>query len=145
MRRNGLLGCLLWLILSMSALSSAHAAEPDWQMVGKSDECSVWVDAASLQSEGNIVKAWTKLEYKVATPIFKGSEKMNLSVRRREYLNCSAHSSLLKSAASFSERNLQGAVVASFNDAGEMVWEDAAPGTIADAILEFACAKAPKQ
>ena len=144
MHRNGLLACLVW-FTSFAALPPAHAAEPDWQMVGETGTYSVWVDVASLQKEGNVVKTWTKIEYKGPTPIFASSKENQLSVRRREYFDCLAHSSALKSATSFSESNLKGDVVVKSSDAGQMKWKETAPGTVADAILEFACARAPKQ
>jgi hypothetical protein len=126
--------------------ASALAATPDWQMVGENDRYSVWVDAGSLQLDGNIVKAWTKLEYKAARPVPGGSGKTQLSTRRREYLNCLARSSALKSAVSFPESNLNGAQVASFTvDDSEMEWDDAAPNSVGEAVLEFACSKALKQ
>ena len=145
MRRNGLLVCVAWLI-AFSGFPSAHAATPDWRLVREADGFSLWVDAASLQKEGNVVKVWTKLEFKTAEPIYQGSAKMKRSDRRHDYVDCLARTSALKSAASFSEPNLRGVQVAGYrSDASKTEWKQVKPNTVAETILEFACARASAQ
>ena len=145
MRRTGRMVCVACLI-SLSGLPSAQAAKPDWQMVAETSDFSLWVDAASLQKEGNIVKVWAKLEFKTAQPIYRGSAKMKRSDRRHDYVDCFTRASALKSAASFSESNLHGAQVARYeSDASDMEWEQVTPNSVAAVILEFACARASAQ
>jgi len=120
---------------------SAAACVADWVYVGERADgrAQVYIDAKSLEREGNVIWAWVKWNYPVPQ---QGEGFSYQSKRGREGFNCATQQKAIRSMTYFEEANLGRNVT--FRMDQPMQWLEVAPETIAEAELKFVCEHAPK-
>ena len=111
----------------------------DWQPVADSDAKQVFFNAESLKRAGDLVTVWAKENYATPQPAAK-KNKTYLSTRVEYRLDCAQRRIATASIKAYPEAELVGDVVqkASWSDKN-LQWLDAPPGTVFDAMLNYAC------
>jgi hypothetical protein len=111
----------------------------DWQPVAESDAKQVFFNAESLKRAGDLVTVWAKENYSAPQPAAK-KNKTYLSTRVEYRLDCAQRKVATASVKAYPEAELGGEVVqkASWSDKN-LQWLDAPPGTVFDAMLNYAC------
>jgi hypothetical protein len=123
------------LLLAFPLASSAA----DWQPIAESDAKQVFFNAESLKRSDDLVTVWAKENYSSPQPAAK-KNKTYLSARVEYRLDCARRMVATASVKAYPEAELGGEVVqkASWSDKN-LQWLDAPPGTIFDAMLNYAC------
>ncbi len=111
----------------------------DWQPIADSDTKQVFFNAESLKRAGDLVTVWAKENYSAPQPAAK-KNRTYLSARVEYRLDCAQRKVATASVKAYPEAELGGEVVqkAAWSDKN-LVWLDAPPGTVFDAMLKYAC------
>ena len=127
--------CLGWLI-AMSLYSVASQAS-EWKNIGTDDKGNIWaVDRYSIVTEGNIVRSWTRIEFKEQQPYPPTGEliKHVLSVN---IVNCTKHQIGVKASRLL---RIDGSVITSHEDTDANIqWQTVAPGTVVEKTMSYVC------
>jgi hypothetical protein len=94
----------------------------------------VYVDPNTIRREGNLVKMSSLIDYKTIQSI-EGNAV--LSIERQNEYDCNEERTRMLASTWFSDNMKRGQVVHSDSDEDE--WKPAAPGSIAQAMLNVAC------
>jgi hypothetical protein len=111
----------------------------DWQPIAESDAKQVFFNAESLKRAGDLVTVWAKENYSAPQPAAK-KNKTYLSTRVEYRLDCAQRKVATASIKAYPEAELGGDVVqkAAWSDKN-LQWLDAPPGSVFDAMLNYAC------
>jgi hypothetical protein len=115
----------------------------NWQVVGVGATASALVDANSISRSGKYKKAWVKYSFaadqeaSVMTNFKKWRSSTDLI-----YFSCEERTSGTVQATYYDGIMSNGEVVASMNlKLSQVLFSEAAPDTLGEAVLEFACGK----
>jgi hypothetical protein len=136
--------CCLGLLILLALLVGPPAANSaDWQKVGENDNFTSFVDVDTLLRSGDVVKAWVKAVFKAPQPMPDGNSFQ--ASRELQYFRCTERQWAIKSIRFFKSTTFDDNVVLRDDvDEVELKWRDIAPGTVAEGMMEFTCARAPK-
>ena len=126
------------LMLLLIVVSSSAMAE--WVEIGedKEETYTVYADPDTILKTGNIVKMWSLLDYRM--------DKDNgvTSVRGKGEHDCKEKKSRIPFVVSYSEHMGGGETVETHIEP-EPSWQQPPAGSVAEAVLEFACAFHPTE
>ena len=121
----------LFLVCLMMLAGSAWA---EWVMYANSEneEATHYFDPATIRKDGNMRRVWT------VSNLRERNIDGAMSYRMRNEYDCKRERHRLLAVSTHSEPMADGKVLIT---AGEYEWEEVAPGTISDKILNLVCAK----
>ena len=122
-------------VATLLALASSAAAA-GWGEVGGSDSYTVYADRDTLRVAGDTVKMWSLVDYKAHQSM---AGLPYLSMRWHVEYDCKAAQSRRLYLTAHSGKMAGGRIIHTEIDPGD--WVPVAPGTIADDLWQFACAK----
>ncbi|MGB4765837.1 MAG: surface-adhesin E family protein [Rugosibacter sp.] len=121
--------------MSFYAIAS-HASE--WKNIGTDDKGNIWVvDRASIVAEGDIVRSWTRIDFKEQQPYPPNGEliKHVLSVNA---VNCNKHQIGVKASRLL---RVDGSVITAHEDTDSNIqWQTVAPDTVVEKTMSYVCA-----
>lgn len=134
------LGFASLIAMSLYAITS-HASE--WKSIGTDDKGNIWaVDKVSIVAEGNIVRSWTKIDFKEQQPYLPNGEliKHVLSVN---VVNCDKNQIGVKASRLL---RADGSVITAHEDTDSNIqWQTVAPDTVVEKTMSYVCANAKKR
>lgn len=120
--------------LSLYAITS-HASE--WKYIGTDDKENIWaVDSSSIVADGNMVRSWTRIDFKEQQPYPPNGEliKHVLSVN---FVNCAKHQIGVKASRLL---RADGSVITSHEDNDSNIqWQTVAPDTVVEKTMSYVC------
>lgn len=123
--------CLIILFLLISIPKIAYSA--NWIKVATSSRGdTLFVDALSIQRDGNVVTFWTKTNYATRT------QYGDLSSKVQESINCKSRENKRMFSMYYDDFDNQGKVTSS-GKVADQSWNPIPPETINDAIRRFVC------
>ena len=124
-----------WLLITLVVLSRGPVSA-EWVLVSGEHNTGlmVYVDPNTIRREGNLVKMSSLIDYKTIQSI-EGNAV--LSIERQNEYDCNEERTRMLASTWFSDNMKRGQVVHSDSDEDE--WKPAAPGSIAQAMLNVAC------
>jgi len=96
----------------------------------------MYIDPDTIRHKGELVKMWYLIDYKTMQPLLRGSF---LSERAHAQVDCAEERIRVLAITYFSGNMARGETV--YFDIDEGRWGPVAPRTMAEALLEVACAK----
>lgn len=145
MRRHIEVLLMMALVIAIAACKSAPAddapAAVQWQLVADSANQEAYLDPASLRRTDEGLRATVKINY--STPQTFGRDTYR-SVRSVYVLDCSGRRLADRENAIYEEPDLQGDRVQRASRSGSnLIWRDAASGSIDGELLTSACRRGP--
>ena len=129
---------ILMLVVLMLSATSVYA---EWTAVGENSDAgtTTYVDFATLQRSGNLVKVWELVDYKtMQKPGYGGY----LSAKVQVQLDCQEGKTRILSSTWFSNNMGDGSVVRSSSNPGEEnPWEPMQPRSAGETLFKIACDK----
>ena len=108
-----------------------------WVDVGGTETVTAYVDTATIQANGNVVKMWDLLDYKKAQEVPTGQTFR--SVRAQTEYSCTNKNSRPLAASAHTDKMARGGTVHAVNEPGN--WRPVAPGSLDEAMWNIACGK----
>ncbi len=124
----------LALLLSLSAFASMASA--DWIAISEADDYIAYADSGTIERAGIMVQMWDVMDLKYPLPSPCGNAYSS-SVAHSEF-DCENARMRTLYFSLRSGQMAEGGEVESFWDPNK--WLPVAPGTLLNALLEFACA-----
>ena len=136
---NGNLSATLCLLL-LSAIGVLPAAASDWEKIGVDDDGRTWfVDKATVNRVGDIVRAWRKVELAKPDPYPPTGQLVSTAVFL-EVTDCSRSLTGVKESKLLSA---DGSIIATHEDPDEKIqWQAAAGGSFLEGSIRYICASA---
>jgi len=123
--------------LAVMLVSVSFGAAAEWVELGDNASVTVYADPSTIRIAGNIRKMWHLMDYKA---IQNGaSVKPYLSSKDQSEYDCKSEQSRTIFFQNHAERHGDGSVVYSLNEPFQ--WAPTPPGSIAERLWQFACAK----
>ena len=131
------------LLVGLMLLMTATAASAEWTAVDESDRHIQYVDRATIQRNGNLVKMWDLKDFKT---VKTDAGYSNLSSKTQNEYDCKEEKKRILARTWFDGKMGSGKVVLDWrlnytngNVRGE--WTPISPGSSAEALWKIACGK----
>ena len=126
------------LLLTMIAmiLLTANVASAAWTAVGETDNYITYVDLATINKSGNMVKMWTLMDFKDQQTLVEGSYQ---SAKIQYEFKCKEEQRRYLTFSWFFGKMGKGEVVYTNSDVGE--WRPIGPDSVDETLWEYACIK----
>lgn len=134
------LGFASLIAMSLYAITSQAS---EWKSIGTDDKGNIWaVDRASIVAEGNIVRSWTRIDFKEQQPYPPNGELIK-HVLSLNVVNCDKHQIGVKASRLL---RVDGSVITAHEDTDSNIqWQTVAPDTVVEKTMSYVCANAKKQ
>jgi hypothetical protein len=132
----GFVGLFVMSLLSFPSLAS------DWKLIGADDKGNVWaVDTFSIVSDGAVVRAWIRIDFKERQPYPPNGELIQ-HVYGLDAINCAKQQIGVKASRLL---RTDGSVIAAHEDADANIqWQTVAPDTVTEKSMMYICSFAAK-
>lgn len=120
----------LFLVVLLMLCGSAWA---EWVFVAETDEDFFYIDPATIRKDGNMRRVWRLTSFK------QPSKDGTLSHRDRSEFDCTQERYRILELSAHSEPMAGGKVTAI--EKGDGLWDEIAPGTPVEEMLNLLCAK----
>jgi hypothetical protein len=136
-----LLGVMLVAVMACKTTPRDEAPAVQWQQVADSDTQVAYLDPSSIERTKDGLRATVKINY-TAPQSFRGNEY--LSARSVYIIDCSARRLADRENAIYAGADLEGKKVSDASrSTSNLIWRDAAEGSIDGELLTSACRRAP--
>ena len=131
----------LLLTLSLAVMTlfvlRSGPAYAEWVAIsGDDDGTTAYVDPATIRTKGDLVKMWTLYDSKTVETFPGGSF---FSIKRQKEYDCAEERTRTLAEIHFSGNMGSGKVLSS--NADERKWVPVAPGSVGEALWQYACKK----
>ena len=117
-------------LVSLMMLAGSSWAE--WVMYSKNESETVYYDPATIRKDGNMRRVWELQD------LSKRHKEGEISRRLRAEYDCKQERVRFLAASGHSEPMAGGKVL--MTEEGPSGWQEIAPGTVAETMLEIVCA-----
>lgn len=127
-------------ILAIATIISSPAIASDWVKVGVDTESRTWfVDKSSMSRDGDLVRAWKKVEFAQPSPYPPTGELVSVATFL-EVTDCFKSITGVKESKLFAP---DGSTIASHEDPDDKIqWQAASPGSFLEQLIQFVCTPA---
>lgn len=112
----------------------------DWKLAGESNKAFIFVNVKSVVKQGEYRKAWTLWEYKEPRQTSDYKKSSYNSEKSLTYVDCGTKRTATTQNIRYADSLGSGEVVTTESlKFFPTMLDDVAPGTIGEAVLEYAC------
>lgn len=127
-------------ILALVLAVGTSVTWAEWQLLERSEngKSTVYVDPATVRKTGDLVRLWQLVDFKNNPIIYQDKKRAN-SMKSQHEFNCTEERWRVVYNIPYTGNMAGGSAINASE--GEMKWLPVPPGSMSEAVFEFACGK----
>jgi len=126
------------IILFLATLLLSGSVFAQWNLFGRTEALSIYLDQGSIQRQGEVAQMWQLYDYTTAQWV--GTQHVVMSIKHLVEYDCSTMRVRIIAGAAFSEQMGSGRTVSSEN-MPNAEWNSIPPGGTGETTWKIACGK----